>query len=154
MRQHGPADVDLRDPGVFRRWSAQQVRFSDTDMLGHVNNVAVAALHESGRVSYGYGLSEHAPESSNGFVLARLEIDYLAELHYPAEVRVGAALLEIGRTSMRVGTGIFTADDRCVSTAVGVLVHRGPTGSMPLEGAFRELLEGELPGGRPLGSAG
>lgn len=144
MRKNDTEGVDLRDPQGYRRWSTQQVRFSDTDMLGHVNNVAMAALHESGRVGYGYGLSDHAPEPSKGFILARLEVDYLAELYFPAEVRVGARLLDIGRTSMRVGTGVFTADDRCVSTAIGVLVHLGPDGALPLEGEFREILEAEL----------
>lgn len=136
---------DPQDAAGYRRFVDQHLRFSDTDMLGHVNNVAIAALHESGRVQYGYELAADAPAPTQGFILARLEIDYLAELHYPAMVRVGARLERIGRTSMTVGTAIFTDDDRCVSTARGVLVHLGPDGPLPLEGEFRAMLEAELP---------
>ena len=136
---------DTRDVRTYRRWTDERVRFSDTDLLGHVNNVAITALHESGRVAYGYDLASRGAPGARPFILARLEIDFVSELHYPADVRVGAAVLRLGRTSMTVGTGIFTADDRCVSTAQGVLValddDGGPT---PIEGEFRALIASEL----------
>ncbi|HEX9888830.1 MAG TPA: thioesterase family protein [Nitriliruptorales bacterium] len=140
-----PQTLDRRAPGSYRRWTQEHVRFSDTDMLGHVNNVAITALHESGRVRYGFELAEQAASSARPFILAHLAIDFLGELHFPADVRVGAVLLGVGRTSMTVGTAIFTEDDRCVSTAEGVLVHLGGDGPAPIEGDFRALLEAEVP---------
>jgi hypothetical protein len=93
--------MDLADPATFDAWITERIRFSDTDAMGHVNNVAVAAYVESSRVEYGIALARHADDAPGspddatgdgqpGFVLARLVIDYLAELHYPGEVRVGS----------------------------------------------------------------
>ena len=47
---------DLANPASFRHWVAEQVRFCDTDMAGHVNNVSIAAYVESGRLAHCYGL--------------------------------------------------------------------------------------------------
>lgn len=144
---HVSGDVDLADPGSYGTWITERVRFSDTDAMGHVNNVAIAAYVESGRVAYGMGLAADRSGSGGlpGFILARLAIDYRAELHYPGEVRVGSRVVAVGRTSYTVGSGVFDRD-RCVATAEGVLVMIGDDGPAPIVGAFRDALEREAAG--------
>lgn len=135
---------DLTDPSTYAHWVAERVRFSDTDAMGHVNNVALAAYVESGRVTYGMGLSGEVDDGLT-VILRRLEIDYLGEVHFPAELRVGARTLAVGRTSFTVGNGVFD-DGRCVATSRAVLVVLGPDGPAPIEGRRRQVLEAELPG--------
>jgi acyl-CoA thioester hydrolase len=133
------SEPDLTDPDVYDHWVAEQVRFSDTDLVGHVNNVAIAAYVESGRVAFAGGLLA-AAEVQVGLTLRRVEIDYRSELHYPAQLDVGSCLLAIGRTSLTVGTGVFVAG-RCAATARGVLVAVGPDGPVPLPDEARRILE-------------
>ena len=45
-------ELDLTNRASFAYWHREKLRFSDTDMIGHVNNVAFAALFESGRVAF------------------------------------------------------------------------------------------------------
>jgi acyl-CoA thioester hydrolase len=137
------SDHDLTDPSVYEHWITERVRFSDTDLVGHVNNVAIAAHVESGRVAFASGLMGAFAGTGALVTLRRLEIDYRAEAHYPAELRVGSRLLALGRTSFTVGTGVFDGR-RCVATAQGVLVQVGPDGPMPIEGATRAELERAL----------
>ncbi|MDX1657852.1 MAG: hotdog domain-containing protein [Nitriliruptorales bacterium] len=138
-------EVDLTDRSTYRFWVRERVRFSDTDLVGHVNNVAVAAYVESGRVDYGHELARRTDSGMRPMVLGHLAIHYRAELHYPAELEVGAALLAIGTSSITIGNGVFDGD-RCVATAESVLVLVGENGSAPIDEHFRTLLEAELAG--------
>ena len=130
------------DPAVYPHWVTDTVRFSDQDAIGHVNNVAIAAYVESGRVAFGR-VTRSSDQPDKDFILARLVIDYLAEAHYPGEVRIGTRVVRIGRTSLTVGHGLFK-DGVCIATAEGVLVHRRAGRSAPIEGELRARLEGLL----------
>ncbi|WP_052668467.1 acyl-CoA thioesterase [Nitriliruptor alkaliphilus] len=142
-------DDPTTDRSYYRHVVDEQVRFSDTDALGHVNNVAVAALVESGRVAFAMDLLTHAGarETSDavaGLVLVRLEIDFRAELRYPAKLTVASRLVALGRTSLTVATGVFEGR-RCAATARGVLVVVGTDGPRPIPADVRAALEQELP---------
>jgi acyl-CoA thioester hydrolase len=131
-------ELPLTDPACYEHWMDEQVRFCDTDLVGHVNNVAFAAYVESGRVAYAWQLLADAGLDA-GLTLRHLEIDYLQELHYPARLRVGSCLLAVGHTSLTVGTGVF-AEERCVATGRSVLVAVGPDGAVPLGERTRATL--------------
>ena len=128
----------LTDPAGYEHWLDEQVRFSDTDLVGHVNNVALAAMIESGRVAFAWELLAETGHDA-GAALRHIEIDYLQELHYPARLRVGSRLLAVGRTSLTVGTAVFDGE-RCVATARSVLVAVGPEGALALGEHAREAL--------------
>ena len=75
------------------------IRFGDLDPQGHVNNTVFATFFETGRVAFlrepGNALSPPGTTS----VLARLDISFLNELHWPGEVEIGTGIAEIGRSS-------------------------------------------------------
>jgi len=113
--------VDLTNKASFPFWYEEKLRFSDIDMLGHVNNVAYAALIESGRIAFfREGLGAPLPPGALT-VMVRIEIDYRAELHYPATVHIGSTLMRIGRTSLVIGSSVFRGD-LCAATSVTTLV--------------------------------
>lgn len=111
-----------RDAAAYRFWTGEHVRFADLDLLGHVNNKAFMTYAESGRVAFlsETGLWQRDAQRQN--VIARIELDYLRELHYPAELRIGINVLQIGRSSFTLGLGMF-AHEACVAVAVTVLVR-------------------------------
>ncbi len=117
------------------------LRFADLDALGHVNNLATAALFESVRVSFlaEAGMPVSAPE--RGFVIARMTVDYLRELHFPGEVEIGTRVLRIGRSSVTIGQGLF-ADGACTATgtAVCVRIDRASGRSIAIDAPLRERL--------------
>ena len=91
----------------FTCWTQEKIRFGDTDRLGHVNNAVFATLSEAGRVAF--LLENGLPVLGHGltWVIARLELDYRAELMWPALADIGTNLLSIGRSSLRIGQGMF-----------------------------------------------
>jgi len=62
-------------------------RVSETDMLGHINNVAVVAWLEEGRSYMIRQFVRHWDELPP-FVLARIEVDYLEQIFFGREVIV------------------------------------------------------------------
>ena len=86
------AEFDLTDRATYRHWSPVTIRFSDQDSLAHINNVALAQYFEVARTAYVYDVIRAAgPEAVKTveFILARVVIDFVRELHYPGRVEVG-----------------------------------------------------------------
>ncbi len=111
--------TDLTSRASFIHWTPVTIRFSDQDSLGHVNNVAVVAFVEAcrTRLIHPFLLDDKYPNLN--YVLVHVEIDYLAEFHYPGTVDIGGRLERIGSKSFTTRYGLFIAN-RCVATAGSV----------------------------------
>lgn len=125
-----PSNPLLREAARYRHWERERVRWSDTDQLGHVNNLAFAAYCETGRSQFMAQATMQNRELGRLFVVSQLVVNFIGELHWPAEVRVGSGVLDIGRTSYRIGQGLF-AGDRCFGSSEGLLVQIDATTRRP-----------------------
>ena len=141
----GPETVPLTDPRTFPLWTRETLRFADTDRLGHVNNAVFATFCESGRVAFFYDPAALLVPPGCAVVIARLVLDFRAEMHWPGVVDVGTVALKIGRSSFVLGQGLFK-DGACVATAETVLVLLDETTrrSTPLPDDLRAALAARL----------
>lgn len=120
-----------------------EIRWSDQDLMGHVNNARILTLTEDARIQWMLSLTELA-ESIRPTLVARTEINYRAPVHYGAE----ALRIELGIG--RVGTTSFTITFRGVQGEavvfdgqnVMVLIDEAAGGTRRLTAAQREVLEG------------
>ena len=141
-------DFDLTSRQTYRHWSPVTIRFSDQDSLAHINNVALAQYFEVSRTAYVYDVIRLAgPEAvaKVEFILARVVIDFVRELHYPGKVEVGARMIRLGNKSMTSGYGIFKGD-ACIATseAVNVFYDMKTRTTMRPPERVREILTGEI----------
>ncbi len=118
------------------------VRWRDLDMLGHLNQSVYHELLEEGRA----GLF-HEIDAMDAFVLARVELDYRAEVrrdHSPIEVV--ARLTRIGRSSVTVEHDVLRNDGEVAATGSSVLVAWDPAErrSRPLSDGERSRLNAAL----------
>jgi acyl-CoA thioester hydrolase len=123
-----------------------QTRFQDVDMLGHINNVAMAALFEYGRGKFNWSfVGEHGRRSNPGvrWLIARADISYLAEAHFPANVDVASAIGRVGNSSWTIFSAAFQ-QERCVALCDTVIVYTNADGTSPLPDALREKLSERL----------
>lgn len=135
------ADPRLKQRAAYGHWVHEHVRWSDTDMAGHANNLACAAFAETGRAIL---LRRFMAPDANPralLVLAEFRIKYLSEIYWPAEVDVGTGVSTIGSRSCRMVQGLFIGN-RCVSVAESVLVMIDETTrrSADIPPAVRSLL--------------
>ncbi len=125
-------------PGNFPFCYQMQTRFDDLDLVGHVNNVAIAAIFQEGRNRFinAYDLMKTA---SCSVVVATMNIEFAADLFHPDPVEVSVGLLEVGRSSFRFGQ-MTQQNGRITAYAEVVLVARDNTGSVALPDAWRPIL--------------
>jgi acyl-CoA thioester hydrolase len=131
--------------GSYAIWTYDKLRYGDTDRQGHVNNAVFATFCESGRVMFLFDEKLNLAGPNAAFAVVRLEIDFRAELFYPGRVDIGTRVLGIGRTSFRLGQGVFNGDT-CAATSETVLVQMdGATRkAKPLTPQLRAWLEERL----------
>lgn len=129
---------DLTQASAYRHWITDRIRYCDTDMAGHVNNVAFAAYAETGRLDLMHGVIRPQMPEGLRFIAASITVNYIRETHYPGELRIGTGVARIGRTSITVGQGIFK-DDLCVATALGTVVLLDGATPTPLNDHLRRI---------------
>jgi acyl-CoA thioester hydrolase len=129
----------------YTHWVTDRIRFSDTDQVGHVNNLALAAYVETGRLYHSRDVLQPLLDGEGGFILARVEIDFVSELHFGGQVDVGTRVVRMGRSSLTVGTGVFGPDGRCAVVADSIVAHLGPHGTAPLPDDLRARIGALLP---------
>lgn len=112
----------LQDRAGYRHWDQTQIRWSDTDLVGHVNNLAFGAYCELGRAHFMSRIANQTALDGPLFVLARLTIDFVQEMHWPGMVDIGTGVISLGNTSMTLGNGIFL-DGTCRGTGQATMVY-------------------------------
>ena len=91
----------------------EHVRFRDRDALGHVNNAVYSTYLEQAR----FGILGNLQP----FILARVEIDFRAELREAEEIEIRSRCTRIGTKSFELEHQIWAAG-RLVADARSVLV--------------------------------
>jgi acyl-CoA thioester hydrolase len=97
----------------FRWVTRERVRFGDCDPMGHANNAVYSTYLEQARIGVLGGLEP--------FILARVEIDFRAQLRDGEDVEVRTRCAHLGTKSLRLEHEIWTGE-RLVAEAASVLV--------------------------------
>jgi acyl-CoA thioester hydrolase len=128
-----PVPSDPRDlPGDFAHRRAVEVRFADTDAMGHVNNATYLTYCEIARVAYyeavtGQRLPLATHGAAEGMILAEMRISYRSPSFYGETLTVETRVVRVGRTSFGMEHRITAPDSRhgrarLVAVADSVLV--------------------------------
>lgn len=101
--------------------SIDKLRYADMDRQGHVNNAVFSTFLETGRTELLYTGEHPLAVPGSAFVLARLLLEFRAEVHWPGEVAIGTRVRDIGRSSIKLEQVIFQ-NGRGVANADTVIV--------------------------------
>jgi acyl-CoA thioester hydrolase len=116
------ATVSETDAACYTHWTEVNLRYGDTDRQGHINNAVFTTLLESGRVALLFNeKGEVVAGDGKAYVIAKLTVDFVAEMNFPGIVRVGTKVITTGRTSFTLGQALFLSG-KCCSTAQSVIV--------------------------------
>lgn len=111
---------EMSDLEGFRVQNDVEVRFRDTDALGHVNNAVYLSYLESGRLAYMREVFAVTDWRKIEFIVARVEIDYRS----PSFV---GEMLTVGTRVCRLGGASFDMDYRIIDKKKGRLVAQAKT---------------------------
>ncbi|MFD1335282.1 acyl-CoA thioesterase [Oceanobacillus iheyensis] len=101
------------------------IRFSETDMYGHMNNVSPFIYFEEARIAYlqSLGLFNDFTNKDEGIIVADLQCDYLKQLFFGDQVNVHVKTQEVGNSSFDVHYMVTKGNFDVVLTARGRLVY-------------------------------
>jgi len=123
--------------------TSDKLRYRDTDRQGHVNNAVFSTLLETGRVELLYDSAQPLNSADGCFVIASLHIEFLREITWPGEVKIGTRVKRIGGSSITLEQGLFQSGN-CAAVAETVIVQMDEKTrkSMRLEESAIKVLAG------------
>ena len=124
-----------------------EVRFSDLDVMGHVNNAVVISYIEQARFQWWRSFLGGRKFQEEGFLIARVEIDYRQPILLGDEVcvelhcsRVGNSSFELSyRITKGLGGELF-AEGKTVQVMLDFATNR----PKPLASPTREWVEAQV----------
>jgi acyl-CoA thioester hydrolase len=122
-----------------------QLRFRDTDMLGHVNNVVYVTWMELGRMAYTDKYLPNIDWNVEGFILANVNIDFIDPVLLNDKVKVYMRVSRIGSKSITFESLItrdFGEGERPAAKGTNVVVAYDYKNnvSVPVPEAWKETL--------------
>src|SRR5690606_5098824 len=125
MTSSNPLNTDIALSAPFRPrprldeyplQTMEKLRFADTDCNGHISNAVFAVCCQNARMELLHD-PRHIPLPIDAqFVIVRLEIDFLGEMHWPGTVVIGTRCEHIGRASLVMTQALFV-DGSCAASA-------------------------------------
>ena len=154
-----PAE-DPRDlAGDFAHRRVLEVRFADTDAMGHVNNAKYLTYCESARIAYWTDVTGEpvrlGSEGAESLILAEARITYRAPAFHGETVTVETRAIRLGGSSFTLEHRLTAREgrgpSRLVGTSESILVRYDYTtdAPVPISAAHRAAIEAFE--GRPLG---
>jgi acyl-CoA thioester hydrolase len=121
-----------------------QVRFADTDGLGHVNNANYLSYIEIARIEYLKKVTGRTRIEDFGVILARAEVDYKSPAFHHETLRVGCKVTRLGGSSIHMDYRIEDKSSaRLVAEAKSVMVAFDYALNKPvrIDSEWRRLVE-------------
>jgi len=114
-------------------WATDTIRYADTDALGHVNNAVFSTFLETGRTHFLLHPDRPLRHPGTIFVIARLVLDFKAEIQWPGEAHIGTRCKSIGRSSFVLEQVVIQNDAVCaIAETVMVMLDETTRKSTPL----------------------
>lgn len=120
-----------------------EVRFSDLDAMGHVNNAVVVSYMEQARFQWWRSFLGGRKFQEEGFLIARAELDYRRPILLGEEVRVELRCPKLGRTSFDLAYRVLRSDDQLYAEGrtVQVMLDFASGRPAPIGAATRAWLD-------------
>lgn len=114
-----------------------RIRFSETDMFGHVNNISPFIYFEEARIEYLksvgiFSKDTNATKTEGIPIVADLQCDYLKQLFFQDSLQMYVKAVHVGKTSFDIHyMGVNQNHDVCI-TGRGRIVYINPNTGKPL----------------------
>jgi len=119
------------DASSYRHRFSSDVVFGDLDAMGHMNNLALLRLLETGRVGYmvDTGLAGYDELT---YVLARLETDFCNQGQFGDRLTCGTRIVSVGTTSFTMEQAIWRDGGNLLLRGRSVMVALSPDQVTPM----------------------
>ncbi len=101
-----------------------RIDWSEMDLLGHVNNIAISRYFQAARIHYmdQVGLKVF-PGMETGPILAAGKVDFLRQLHFPGHITIHTRCGSIRNTSLTLLYELLDEAGQLCARSEEVIVH-------------------------------
>jgi acyl-CoA thioester hydrolase len=111
------------DFAKFNHQTSIQIRFSDLDAFGHVNNAVFASYFEMARVDYFDDvLGKRINWKKNGMILAKNILEYHLPVFLKDNIVCHTSVTKLGNKSIEIHNALVRDNIVLVATGIGTLV--------------------------------
>ena len=117
-------------------------RFKDTDALGHINNASFITWIEEARTPLFRIFNPELSIKDWNLILARVEMDFLAQCYYGKKVVIKSFIEKIGTSSLIICHDLFQ-DEVKIARGKSIMVHfdYNTNKSIPIPEDIKESLK-------------
>lgn len=126
--------MDMADEFKCRHTLPVQIRFSDVDQFGHMNNSSYFSLYDLAKTSYLRTVFGDRDWKKMGVVVANINADFLAPVFFSDDLVIETSVIHLGHKSL-------TLLQRAVNQASGVLKCQCRTIMVGYDVASKEPIE-------------
>lgn len=127
--------ADMERP--YRHCTPLQIRFSDIDIFGHVNNSVYSSMVDIGKVNYFNAVMGKIDYSDLCVVVAAIHFDFVEPTHLTDRIEVWTMATAVSTHSFRLEQRIIDADTghtKCAASSVMCAISRdGVSAPLPLK---------------------
>lgn len=119
---------------TYRHVMPVQIRFSDVDQYGHMNNSSYFSIYDLAKTAYMRDVFGDKEWDNLGIVVANINADFLAPVFFSDDLYIETSVIHLGHKS-------FTLLQRAVNKASGVLKCQCRTVMVGYDVATKEPVE-------------
>jgi len=107
---------------VFKSKISVQVRMTDLDPFGHVNNSVICSYYDIGRLHYLNQIEGNVQWETMDKVIVRTECDFMDSIRFVDDISVETKVIEIGNKSIKMMQRIIDNNTKKIkSTCLSVM---------------------------------
>lgn len=128
---------------TFRHQIPAQLRFSDVDRFGHVNNSVYFSLFDMSKEKYFMEVVGPDALQQICIVVANVNANFLAPIYFPDEIVIQTAVIRLGNKSFTLhqrAVNIRTKEVKCDCHTVMVCLDMLDKTSVPIPDNFRNRI--------------
>ncbi|MCA1021175.1 acyl-CoA thioesterase [Halobacillus litoralis] len=100
------------------------IRFSETDMAGHVNNTSYFIYLEEARGKFFRDLFQAQEDTLGRFILASTKCDFISQVYFGQNLLIETTIAEIGTSSFTFAHRVYVeGTDQLAAVSEAVVVH-------------------------------
>ncbi|MGM9699963.1 MAG: acyl-CoA thioesterase [Prevotella sp.] len=128
------------DPITWRHQVPAQLRFTDVDPFGHVNNSVYFALFDMAKTQYVMQVVGDTFLHTTAIVVANIQADFIAPIYYPDEIAIQTAVTHLGNKSFvftQRAINVRTQEVKCICRTTMVTFDIAAKATVELPARFR-----------------
>lgn len=122
-----------------------QLRFNDTDALGHVNNSVYLSFYDLGKTAYFEAIKKgKTPQKEVDIVVAHIDVDFISPVFLTDEIAVQTRVETIGNKSFSLKQRIIdtkNGQEKCVCRTIMVGFDFQNNCTKPISDKWRQSIE-------------